>query len=128
MAVVTKTPVVILAAVSVPAGGTKASPATGGTGPWVDVSAYNGGLLGGRIRNTGGTVTAAGQMVWQWTPEVSGTPTKIYDLWGFGGNMASADDVSASARLDKEIGRVRAICYGNVTSAVTFESDLAAGS
>ncbi|MBD8632744.1 hypothetical protein IFT74_15375 [Oxalobacteraceae sp. CFBP 8755] len=128
MAAVTKTPVPILAAVAVPAGGTKASPNALGIGPWIDVSAFNGGVLGGRIRNTGGTVTAAGQMVWQWTPEASGTPTKIYDLWSFGGGMASADDVSNSIRLDKEIGRVRAICYGNVTNTVTFESDLAAGS
>lgn len=128
MAAVTKTPVAILAAVAVPAGGTKASPNALGIGPWIDVSAFNGGVLGGRIRNTGGTVTAAGQMVWQWTPEASGTPAKIYDLWSFGGGMASADDVSNSIRLDKEIGRVRAICYGNVTNTVTFESDLAAGS
>lgn len=128
MAVVTKTPLPILAAVLVPPGGTKASPAAGGTGAWLDVSAFNGGVLGGRIRNTGGTLTAPGQMVWQWTPEPTGTPTKVYDLWGFGGGMASADEVSASIRLDKEIGRVRVICYGNVTGAVTFESDLAAGS
>ena len=128
MAVVTKTAVPILAAVSVPASGTKALPATGGTGAWVDVSAFNGGLLGGRIRNTGGTLTAPGQMVWQWTPEPTGTPTKVYDLWGFGGELAAGADVSTSIRLDKEIGRVRAICYGNVTNAVTFESDLAAGS
>lgn len=128
MAAVTKTPVPILAAVAVPAGGTKASPNALGIGAWIDVSAFNGGVLGGRIRNSGGTVTAPGQMVWQWTPEPTGTPTKIYDLWGFGGGLPAADDVSASVRLDKEIGRVRVICYGNVTNDVTFESDLAAGS
>ncbi|MEG0041610.1 MAG: hypothetical protein RR983_02565 [Massilia sp.] len=128
MAAVTKTPVPILAAVAVPAGGTKASPNALGIGPWIDVSAFNGGVLGGRIRNTGGTLTAPGQMAWQWTPELAATPTKVYDLWSFGGDLASASDVSVSIRLDKEIGRVRAICYGNVTNAVTFESDLAAGS
>jgi len=128
MAAVTKTPVPILAAVAVPAGGTKAAPNALGVGAWIDVSAFNGGVLGGRIRNANGTVTAAGQMVWQWTPEASGTPTKIYDLWGFGGDLASGADVSTSIRLDKEIGRVRAVCYGNGTNAVTFESDLAAGS
>jgi hypothetical protein len=124
---VTKTPVVILAAVSVPAGGTKAAPNALGIGAWIDVSAFNGGALGGRIRNTGGTLTAAGQMVWQWTPEASGTPTKVYDLWGFGGGLAASEDVSVSIHLDKEISRVRVICYGNVSNAVTFESDLAAG-
>lgn len=128
MAAVTKTSVSILAAVSVPAGGTKASPNSLGIGAWIDVTAFNGGLLGGRIRNTGGTVTAAGQMVWQWTPEASGTPTKIYDLWGFGGDLPNGSDVSTSIRLDKEVIRVRVICYGNTSSAVTFESDLAAGS
>lgn len=128
MVAVTKTPVAILAAVAVPPSGTKATPNALGVGPWIDVSAFNGGVLGGRIRNTAGTLTAAGQMVWQWTPEASGTPAKIYDLWGFGGDLASGADVSTSIRLDKEIGRVRAVCFGNGTNAVTFESDLAAGS
>lgn len=124
---VTKTSIPILAAVSVPAGGTKAAPNAAGVGAWIDVTAFNGGVLGGRIRNTGGILTAAGQMVWQWTPETTGTPSKIYDLWGFGGDMAAAAEVSASIRLDKEIARVRVICYGNSISPVTFESDLAAG-
>lgn len=125
---VTKTAIPILAAVSVPAGGTKTTPNAAGVGAWIDVTAFNGGVMGGRIRNTAGAVTVAGQMVWQWTPEATGTPTKIYDLWGFGGELAASADVSATVRLHKEIVRVRAICFGNVTAAVTFESDLAASS
>lgn len=128
MAAVTKTTVPILGAVSVPPNGTKAAPQAAGIGPWIDVTAYNGGALGGRIRNTGGTLTAAGQMVWQWTPDPLAATPKIFDLWGFGGDLASGADMSTTIRLDKEIKHVRAICYGNVTNAVTFESDLAAGS
>lgn len=128
MVAVTKTPVVILPTVSVPPGGTKSAPNAAGTGAWIDVLAYNGGVLGGRIRNTGGTVTAAGQMVWQWTPDPVAVPPRIYDIWSFGGGLAAGDDAPVSIRLDKEIRWVRAICYGNLTAAVTAESDLAAGS
>lgn len=126
MAAVTKASLSILAAVSVPPGGTKAAPATGGTGAWVDVTGYNGGLLGGRIKNTGGSLGAQGQMTWQWTPDKDvGTP-KVYDLHTWGGDMVGGTEYTASIRLDKEVKFVRAICYGHITNAVTFESDLAA--
>ena len=127
MTAVTKTPIAILASVTVAAGGTKAAPAAGGTGGWIDVTAYNGGLLGGRIKNNG-TLGAPGQMTWQWTPDPNANPVKIYDLWTWGGELASGVEWTASTRLDKEVKHVRAIFYGNTTSSVTYESDLAAGS
>lgn len=125
---VTKTAIPILAAVSVPVGGTKSTPNAAGVGPWIDVTAVNGGALGGRIRNTGGALSTQGQMTFQWAPDPTNQPTKVYELWSFGGDLAAGADVSATIRLDKEIKYVRAICYGNVGGSATFESDLAAGS
>lgn len=127
MTAVTKATVSILAATLGAAGATtKAAPAV--PGPWVDVSSYNGGLLGGRIENTAGAVGAAGTITWQWTPDKDAATPKIYDLWTFGGDLANGAKVTASIRLDKEIKYLRAICYGNTTSGVTYESDLAASS
>lgn len=128
MTAVTKTSVAILAPTVVPAAssGTKAAP--GLVGAWVDVTAYNGGLLGGRIENTGGAVGVAGAMQWQWTPDKDATTPKVYDLWLFGGDLTIGAKVTASVPLNKEAKAVRAVCYGNTTSAVTYESDLAASS
>jgi hypothetical protein len=130
MTAVTKAAVPILAAIAVPAGGTKASPAAGGTGAWIDVTAYNGGLLGGRIKNAAGAVGAPGQMTWQWTPDPnpSSGSARIYDLFTWGGDVASGSEYTISVRLDKEARFVRALCHGNTTNPVTFESDLAASS
>ncbi|RYE66038.1 MAG: hypothetical protein EOO79_07455 [Oxalobacteraceae bacterium] len=127
MTAVTKAPVSIFAAV-VAAGGTKLTPASGGAGDWKDVTAYNGGLLGGRIKNTAGAVGAPGQMTWQWTPDPTATTVKIYDLYTWGGDIAANGDYTFSMRLDKEVKFVRALCYGNTTNQVTYESDLAASS
>ena len=125
MAAVTKTSVVIVSGTGAAGATTKAAPAF--TGAWIDVSAYNGGLLGGRIKNNG-AVGAAGTLTWQWSPDPTpGTP-RIYDLWTFGGDTASTGDVTASVRLDKEVKFVRAIGYGNTTNSVLYESDLAASS
>jgi len=128
MTAVTKTSLSILAAVAVPAGGTKAAPAAGGTGPWIDVTGYNGGLLGGRIENTGGAVGVQGQMTWQWTSDPTANPIKIYDLYTWGGDTTAGSKNTMSIRLDKEVKFVRSVCYGNTTNPVTFESDLAASS
>lgn len=125
MTVVTKAPVPILVATSVSPGATKAAP---GAGTWVDVTAYNGGLLGGRITNGSSEPGAQGQMTWQWTPDPNATPVKIYDLWTWGGDTVAGSTTTASIRLDKEVKFVRAACYGNTTNPVTFESDLAASS
>ena len=127
MTAVPKSTVAIFPAAAVAPGGTKASPGTG-AGAWIDVTAVNGGLLGGRIKNTGGVLGAPGQMTWQWTPDPTANPVKIYDLYTWGGDMVSGSEYTASVRLDKEVKFARALCYGNTTNSVTYESDLAASS
>jgi hypothetical protein len=124
MAAVPKSSIVIGSGTGA-AGTTKASP--GVTGAWIDVTSVNGGVLGGRIKNNG-AVGVAGTLLWQWSPDpTAGTP-KIYDLWQFGGDLASGSDITVSTRLDKEIKFVRMLGYGNTTSSVLYESDLAASS
>lgn len=125
---ITKTPVTIFTSANVAPGGTKASPVAAGIGTWVPVGSYNGGLLGGRVKNGSSAPAVAGQLTWQWSPDAtSGTPA-VYDLGTIYGSTTANDDVTGSIRLDKEIGYVRALCYGNTTTSVTFESHLAAGS
>ncbi|WP_288379831.1 hypothetical protein [uncultured Massilia sp.] len=123
MAAVTKTSVAIASGTGA-AGSTKAVP--GVVGVWIDVTAYNGGLLGGRIKNNG-AVGVGGTLTWQWSPDPTAGAPKIYDLYEFGGGLAANSDITASVRLDKEIKFVRAIGWGNTTSTVDFESTLAAG-
>lgn len=125
MAAIPKTSVTILASAVGAAGNTtKSAPAV--VGPWVDVTGYNGGLLGGRIKNNG-AVGVAGNLMWQWTPDRDATTPTIYDLWGFAGDTAAGSDATFSTRLDKEVKFVRVIGWGNTTSSVNYESHLAAG-
>lgn len=127
MAAVTKTSISVLASTTNSTyATTKASPAI--VGAWVDVTAYNGGVLGGRVKNGSPAPGSAGQMVFQWTPDKDAATPKVYDLWMFGGDSTANSDTTVSIRLDKEIKAVRVVCYGHTSNPVTYESDLAAGS
>ena len=130
MVAVTKTNISIFPYTIVSAGGTKTNLPAEGAGAWINVTNYNGGLLGGRIKNRSAAPGVQGQMTWQWSADSDPTAAaaKIYDLWSFGGDTTANSDTTASVPLPKEARFVRAICYGHTTNLVAFESDLAASS
>lgn len=128
MTAVTKGSIPILPATPLTAALTGSRSAPGIVGLWIDVREVNGGVLGGRIENTGGAVGVAGILLWQWTPDKDAAQLEIYDLWEFCGALAAGAKETRSIRLDKEIKWVRAVCWGNTTNTVTYKTDLAAGS
>ena len=65
----TKTPVPIFASALIAAGGTKAAPASGGTGALVDTSGYGASTLGWRIKNGASAPGVAGSITFQQSPD-----------------------------------------------------------
>ena len=111
----------ILAAVSVAAGGTKAVPAAGGAGAWVDVRALNGGQLAWSVKNGGSAPTVQGQFTFQVSDD---GVNNITDLWTGGGDTVAGSEQTGLIDLPATASYVRMLCYGNTTNPVTFKSVL----
>lgn len=120
---ITKTPVVVLAAVSVAAGGTKAAPAANGTSAAVDNSGNGTSSLGWRIKNGASAPTAAGVMTIQQSPDGG---TTWFDYYTATGSTVANDDVTGTIMIERGVKALRVLCYGNATNQVTFEAILSA--
>lgn len=119
---ITKTAVVVLASVSVPAGGTKASPNAAGIGAAIDCRTYYGGELTYKITNGGSAPGVALSVTFQ----ASHDGTNWYDYQTVGGDTVASSINSGSILLDRGVMYLREIAYGNTTNAVTAESQLQA--
>jgi len=121
----TRSTIPIFASASIPAGGTKTSPATGGTGPWVDVRGKNGGQLVWSVKNGASAPGSPGQFTFQIGDGSDiATVTNITDLWTGAGTLTANEESSGVIDLPNTASFVREICYGNTTSAVTFRGAL----
>lgn len=120
---ITKTPVIVLAAVVVAAGGTKATPAANGTSAAVDNSGYGTSSLGWRIKNGASAPTAAGAMTIQQSPDGG---TTWFDYYTATGSTVANDDVTGTIMIERGVKALRVLCYGNATNPVTFEAILSA--
>lgn len=115
--------VLITPGTSVAAGTTKASP-VGGT--VFDVSAYYGGDLQWRVKNSSSAPGAAGKITFQVTTKASPGSGDWYDFYEVQGDAVASSDTSGVIWLDKGIYKVRAIAWGNTTNAVTVDAILSA--
>lgn len=118
----TKAAVTVLASVSVPAGGTKASPNAAGIGAAVDTRAYYGGELTYKITNGASAPGVALSLTFQ----ASHDGSNWYDYFTVAGDTTANSINSGSIQLDRGVMYVRPIAYGNTTNAVTVESYLQA--
>jgi hypothetical protein len=119
---ISKTAVAVLASVSVPAGGTKASPQAAGTGAAVDCRAHYGGELTYKLTNTSSAPTVAPSVTFQASPD----GTNWFDYYTAGGDTTASSVNTGSIQLDRGVMYVRVIVYGNATNAVTAEAGLQA--
>lgn len=120
---ITKTPVVVLAAVAVAAGGTKAAPVASGISQTIDNSGNGTSSLGWRIKNGASAPTAAGTMTVQQSPDGGVT---WFDYFTVSGSTVANDDVTGTIMIERGIKALRVLCYGNATNQVTFEAILSA--
>lgn len=116
---INKQAVTILAATSVPAGTSSASPVTGAA---VDVRAFAGGEWGYKISNGASAPTVPCTLVLQ----TSADGTNWYDYFAVGGASGASGVASGSVTMTRGVMYARAIAYGNTTNAVTVESTLQA--
>lgn len=114
----TRSTVTIFASAAVPAGGTKAVPAAGGAGSWVDVRSLNGGRLVYSVKNGNSAPGVQGQFTLQIADDAAGT--NATDLWTGGGDTTANSETTGVVDLPHEASFVRALNYGNTTNAVTF--------
>lgn len=119
---ISKTSVSVLASVSVPAGGTKASPQAAGTGAAVDCRTYYGGELTFKLTNGASAPTVPPALTFQASPD----GTAWYDYYTVGGDTVANSVTSGSIALDRGVMYARAIVYANATNAVTAEAGLQA--
>lgn len=119
---ISKSAVNVLTSASIAAGGTKASPQTGGTGSSVDVRSYYGGVITWRILNGASAPGVAMTITFQ----VSGDGSTWRDYYSVGGDTTSSSDNSGTIKLDKDVMYLRALAYGNTTNAVTAAAELEA--
>lgn len=115
----TRSTVTIFASAAIPAGGTRAAPAAGGTGPWVDVSALNGGRLAFSVKNGASAPGVQGQFTFQVSDSSSGV--NATDLWVGGGDTIANSETTGMIDLPSEASFVRMICFGHTTNSVTFK-------
>jgi len=121
----TRSTIPILASVSVPAGGSKAAPAAGGTGAWVDVRGQNGGQLAYSVKNGSIAPGVQGQFTFQvGDGNDTSTVTNVTDLWTGGGTTVGSDETTGLLELPATASFVRMLCYGHTTNAVTFRGTL----
>lgn len=116
---INKQAVTILAATSVPAGTSSASPVAGAA---VDVRAFAGGEWGYKITNGASAPTVPCTLVLQ----TSADGTNWYDYFPVGGASGASGVASGSITMTRGVMYARAIAYGNTTNAVTVESTLQA--
>lgn len=119
---ISKTPIAVLASVSVPAGGTKTSPQAAGVGPAIDLRNYAGGDLGYSLTNGASAPGAAPTLSIQDSPD----GTKWYDYQIVGGDTVASSFSSGTISIDRKIMYVRVVVYGHTTNAVTAEASLQA--
>ncbi|MFC5548191.1 hypothetical protein [Massilia aerilata] len=117
----TRSTVTIFAAAAIAAGGTKAAPAAGGTGGWVDVRTLNGGQLAWSVKNGSSAPTVQGQFTFQVSDDGA---NNITDLWTGGGDTVASSEQTGLIDLPATASYVRMLCYGNTTNAVTFRGVL----
>lgn len=118
---ISKTAVVVLASVSIAAGGSKAAPSAGGTGATVDCRNYYGGELTWKITNS--TSPGAPLLI---TFQASHDGTNWYDYYTISGDTVASSINSGSIQLDRGVMYLRTLAYGNTTVSVTVESNLQA--
>ena len=114
----TRSTVVIFATATIAAGGTKAAPATGGAGAWIDVRSLNGGRLAWSVKNGSSAPGVQGQFTLQIADDNVGT--NATDLWSGGGDTTASSETTGVVDLPPEASYVRALNYGNTTNSVTF--------
>jgi hypothetical protein len=119
---ITKSAVTVLASVSVPAGGTKASPNAAGIGSAIDCRSYYGGELTWRILNGASAPGVALSLTFQ----ISTDGTTWRDYYTVAGDIVASSDYSGSIQLDRGVMYVRVIAYANTTNAVTAAAELQA--
>lgn len=119
---ISKTAVTVLASVSVPAGGTKASPQAAGTGAAVDCRSYYGGELTCKLTNGASAPAVAPSLTFQTSPD----GTAWFDYWTVAGDTVANSINSNSIPLDRGVMYARVIVYGNTTNSVTAEAGLQA--
>lgn len=119
---ITKQLVGILASVSVPAGGTKASPQAAGVSSAVDCRGYYGGDLAYKITNGSSAPGTALAVTFQG----SGDGSNWYDIQSAASNTTASSVTSGLVPLDAGIMYVRIICWNNTTNPVTVEANLQA--
>jgi len=119
---ITKSAITVFTSAAVPAGGTKAAPATGGTGTSVSTSSYGRSGLTYRIKNGASAPGAAGVMAIQ----ISSDGANWFDYQTMAGDTVANSDNSGTIVIDAYVQNVRALCYGHTTNQVTFEAILQA--
>lgn len=118
----TKAAVSVLASVSVPAGGTKASPNAAGIGAAVNCTTYYGGELTYKITNGASPPVAAMSLTFQ----ASHDGSNWYDYYTVAGDTVANSINSNSIQLDRGVMYLRVIAYANTTNAVMVEANLQA--
>lgn len=116
---INKQAVSILAATSVLAGATAASPVTGAA---VDVRAFAGGEWGYRITNGSSAPTVGCTIVLQVSPD----GVNWFDFYNVSGNTAASGGGNGTVTMTRGVMYARMIAYGNTTNPVTVESSLQA--
>lgn len=111
---ISKQTVTVLAATSVPAGTTLASPVSGAS----DVRTFAGGEWTYKISNGTGAPNLPATLVLQ----ISHDGTNWYDYFTITGSAAANVVISGSVNLGRGVMYPRAIAYGNTTNSVTVES------
>lgn len=120
---ITKTAVTIFASASIVAGGTKSAPATGGTGSHVNTTSYGTSSFVFKITNGSSAPGVAGTITFQNSPDGGVT---WFDFYSISGDTVANSVTSGTLTLDRGVMGFRALCYGNTTNPVTFESILEA--
>ena len=116
---ITKQPVAILAATSIPAGTTVAAPVAGAAS---DVRTFAGGEWAYKITNGASAPTVACTVILQ----TSHDGTNWFDYYAVASNTVAGAVVSGSLPMTRGVMYARVIAYGNATNAVTVESALQA--
>lgn len=91
----------------------------GGNGGWIDISGYNGGVVGWSVTNG----TSAPSTPLQFTVQFSSTnaaPKAAFDRWSGGGDVVAGSITSGLIPIPPEAKYVRVLGYGNRTNAANL--------